>query len=594
MPKILLPDWHYKLKRLFVDKLLLKGNPAVRLEAEVLNLWEGSQDCTIVILVFQYRYNHFKTHVQKQFCQGSFLLEKFSGNKLLLWNSIMCENKRNTIGNYFSESKYWILFPTLFCFIMLFSQNSFATNSDNNQDWETLSEALDILSNGWDQSSVDEANEILSNERYGESDWKEFFQEYFAERPLTNDLKEYLVYPVFYWFSDESHGNLQQGITHPLLALLDNIMDINQSEYELANELDTDKDKRETVINAHKFMNNIFNVGVDSVELRTDIFQFYKTHIDTFSYIFKQSVTLDTNDLFYLATIRGQIYMNLRDAFRVMSITKEEISEIIGLKSPELSKYLEIWNNYGVMIIDNNGLNDDQLSTVDNLLSHVSQELIAPNDSQALGTITVDELIGNVDDKYISFEQTTGVNVFDLDVGVYEENSFPDDVAPSYTDQFALVLIHELNHIVDDVYNEQDEERNDFKEDLNTSTEGNHEDYLRSMFEDGYFVDYPQEFFASISNQYLSNTGNTFKLAMARFANGVREPMDQFVFFAETYSLGDDFTVFYKTDTLGNVERSEVPITRNEEGGIGGIHIDGIYYEFSFDEDGKVDDVRML
>ena len=509
-------------------------------------------------------------------------------------NTMVIENKRNIMGNYFSESKYWILFPTLFCFIMLFSQNSFATNSDDNQDWETLSEALDILSNGWDQSSVDEANEILSDERYGEADWQEFFQEYFAERPLTDDLKEYLVYPVFYWFSDESHANLQQGITPPLLALLDNIMDINKSEYELANELDTDKDKRETVSNVHKFMNNIFTMGVDNEKLRTNIFQFYKTHIDTFSYIFKQSVTLDTQDLPYLATIRGQIYMNLRDAFRVMSVTKEEISEIIGLKSPELSKYLEIWNNYGVMIIDNNGLKDDQLSTVDNLLSHVSQELIAPNDSESLGTITVDELIGNVDDKYISFEQSAGVNVFDLDVGVYEENSFPDDVAPSYTDQFALVLIHELNHVVDDVYNEQDEVRNDFKEDLNTSTEGYHENYLRSMFEDGYFVDYPQEFFASISNQYLSNTESTFKLAMTRFASGIREPMDQFIYFAETYSLGDDFTVFYKTDTLGNVERYEVPITRNQEGGISGIHIDSIYYEFSFGEDGKVDDVRML
>lgn len=504
------------------------------------------------------------------------------------------KNKRNTIGNYFSESKYWILFPSLFCFIILFLQNAFATTLRNNQDWETLSEALDTLSNGWDQSSADEANQILSNELYDESDWEEFFQDYFAERPLTNDLKEYLVYPVFYWFSEESHWNLQHGITHPLLALLEDKMDINQSEYELANKLDTDRDIRETVINVHKFMNNIFNVGVDSEELRTDIFQFYKTHIDTFSYIYKQSVTLDINDLPYLATIRGQIYINLRDAFRVMSITKEEISEIIGLESPELSKYLEIWNNYGVIIIDNNGLDDDQLSTVDNLLSHVSQELIAPNDSLALGTITVDELIGNMDDKYISFEQTDGVNIFDIDVGVQTENSFPDDVAPSYSDQFALVLIHELNHIIDTVYNEQDEDRNDFKEDLNISTEGYHENYLRSMLEDNYFLDYSQEFFASISNQWLSNTDNTFNLAMARFASGIREPMDQFIYFAETYSLGNDYTVFYNTDTLGNVERYEVPITRNHEGRISGIHIDGIYYEFSFGEDGKVDDVRML
>src|SRR3990167_8527294 len=123
----------------------------------------------------------------------------------------------------------------------------------------------------------------------------------------------------------------REGITHPLLALLDNIMDINKSEYELANELHTDKDKRETVSNVHKFMNNIFTMGVDNEKLRTNIFQFYKTHIDTFSYIFKQSVTLDTQDLPYLATIRGQIYMNLRDAFRVMSVTKEEISEIIEI-----------------------------------------------------------------------------------------------------------------------------------------------------------------------------------------------------------------------------------------------------------------------
>ncbi len=41
--------------------------------------------------------------------------------------------------------------------------------------------------------------------------------------------------------------------------------------------------------------------------------------------------------------------------------------------------------------------------------------------------------------------------------------------------------------------------------------------YLRSMLPDGFFETNPQEFIASISNQYIANTDLTLTVALKRF-----------------------------------------------------------------------------
>jgi hypothetical protein len=116
----------------------------------------------------------------------------------------------------------------------------------------------------------------------------------------------------------------------------------------------------------------------------------------------------------------------------------------------------------------------------------------------------------------------------------------------------------------------------------------NHMNYLRSMLPDGFFVSAPQEFFASIANQWFSDTNLTLRLALTRFDKGYKEPLNQFLFFADVYSKGGGTTLFYSIDSEGNIARRKIPIIRDQFGHIA-VLIDGeTAYGFMLDMEGNV------
>jgi hypothetical protein len=108
------------------------------------------------------------------------------------------------------------------------------------------------------------------------------------------------------------------------------------------------------------------------------------------------------------------------------------------------------------------------------------------------------------------------------------------------------------------------------------------------MLRRGYFTSHPQEFFASISNQYLANSAYTLVLALRRLERGWREPINQFLFFADVYSQGADSTLFFEQDRSCHYSTYEVPVGRNANG-----HIDRIFWRdtdlrFKLDAAGNV------
>lgn len=112
--------------------------------------------------------------------------------------------------------------------------------------------------------------------------------------------------------------------------------------------------------------------------------------------------------------------------------------------------------------------------------------------------------------------------------------------------------------------------------------------YLRSMLPDGYFIESPQEFFASISNQWFTDSAKTIELGLLRFDAGHPHPLNQALFFAEVYSQGKDKTFFYSSDTAGNIERFDVPLSRDQYGHINGLTFHHKQYKFKLDEQGNV------
>ena len=108
------------------------------------------------------------------------------------------------------------------------------------------------------------------------------------------------------------------------------------------------------------------------------------------------------------------------------------------------------------------------------------------------------------------------------------------------------------------------------------------------MFENDFFINAPQEFFASIANQYFANSKHTLDLALTRFENGYKEPLNQFLFFADVYSLGENHTFFYTMATQGHIERRDVVLERDGNGFINSLYVDENHYLFSHDEQGRV------
>ncbi|MHC4103284.1 MAG: hypothetical protein ACYSW1_20685, partial [Planctomycetota bacterium] len=112
--------------------------------------------------------------------------------------------------------------------------------------------------------------------------------------------------------------------------------------------------------------------------------------------------------------------------------------------------------------------------------------------------------------------------------------------------------------------------------------------YLRSMFPPGTFVNAPQEFFASISNQWFCDSVATIELGLFRFDIGRPDPINQALFFADVYAAGGETTLFYTTDLEGNVERRSASLTRDPSRHIDSINVGDVRYDFDLDPAGRV------
>jgi hypothetical protein len=414
---------------------------------------------------------------------------------------------------------------------------------------------------------------------YASDVWMNFFDEFFSSHPLTDDLKNYLGYQVFHWAPRNSQDNLQSALTKSLMKYASDFMEKNFPS--LPEMIEKNPVTRQTLMNTHRFLNEL--AGGSSYEsresrltngLKNEVFQFYLGYVKKYPQYFKAE--FGTKNRPYLGAIKAQVQMNLRDAVNQTQDSKSQISDALGLSG----KRLDIWNNYSVLIIDNYSLDDRQLSVIDNMLRFIPKSL------HDLGVITVNDFLGNTGDKYLPFKNRYAINIFGLRVGDAKENSFPSDVSPSLADIYSLVVAHEVNHIVD-AYLSQNPVFAERKKQLITQAGDTSQNYLRSMFENGFFTKNPQEFFASISNEWFTDSEKTIELALSRFDKGISQPFNQALFFADAYSQGD-VSYLYRLDALGNLSRSEAKLGRDGAGRINSLAYMDKSYSFKLDASGNV------
>jgi hypothetical protein len=318
---------------------------------------------------------------------------------------------------------------------------------------------------------------------------------------------------------------------------------------------------------------------------RGEIYTFYKNLVNDNPQHFKKSVTYDMGSQSAMAWLRERIYRSILNSLLygdgLTSEKKAEIASIIGLSS----KYADVWNNFSVLLLDNNGLDETQKTVIFNYLKQIPAKL------HDLHTISVVDYLGSLLPSTPTIDlwgKDDGINIFGIRVGASNENGFPNDVAPKYSDVFTLVLAHEVNHVVDAFYVNNDPALKTPKDALISRAGTNHLNYLRSMFQDGFFTNAPQEFFASIANQWFADSEHTLKLALVKFDKGTSEPLNQFLFYADVYALKGNFTQFYTLDTLGSIEKHSVPVLRDKAGRIYEMVYGSTLYKFTLDQNGYV------
>lgn len=451
------------------------------------------------------------------------------------------------------------------------------------QDEKLLTNNLQALSKAWVQEAVDSSNGILWKPEYDRVRWQGFFSGYFAANPFTLQLWRYLTYPVFGWGTDVAHIELQEGLAVSLEGLLTSI--IRQHGEHLGDELNRDAVLLDTLSQASRFMNLLAASPVLGGQTRQRLYHWHLALIAEHP-AFRASHTIDISRHPKLGWIRAQLQMNLV-SFAIPNVTgpalpslttlppqsKTEIAEAIGLQNARL----DIWQRHSVLLVDNGGLDQRQLSVVARLLESVPHELYN------LGMVTVFGLLGKSD--YLLISRVVGcVNIGSAHVGERNVNSFPADVPPHHADFFSLILVHEFNHNVDFYYVRHDNPRRKCVIEQAGQPAMN---YLRSQGPDGCFVKAPQEFFASIANNYFASSEHTLELATARFQKGLKEPLNQFLFFTDVYSLGGDSTRFFSMDTEGNLDCQRVPLTRDQKGFISSLRVGPRLYRFSLDEQGN-------
>jgi hypothetical protein len=439
---------------------------------------------------------------------------------------------------------------------------------------DELTRGLRVVSDGRRNQDSIRAKAILSSPEHDRADFEDFFGVFFQRDPLTPELSGYL----FRVASEQKSEALQEALASILVDQIVSLIGTNLSGPQGPTL------HRNSVTFAHLIscMNLLARLTYEGEELstasRSALYDRLKGLIAAHPKVLRKEVTIDVRAHPKLAAVRAHLYKNLRD-FRV-PIPRARFIEDTGFHG----RYAEILADHDVLVLDNNGLDGRQLRAIQALLS------LIPSILHRTSYISQHRMLGNTS-RYgvdVRFKGSPGVNIHGHRIEAASGNPFPPDVEAVRVPAFCTVLQHELNHMVDGYTIRGNAALARRREELIAQAGTNPIRYLRSTVGRGYFVRYAQEFFASISNQYFTDSRHTLELALQRLEQGFPQPINQFLFFAEVYSQGGARTLAFEQDEGCNYSRSSVPVGRDEEGRIDRLQWKGTEFHFDLDPQGDV------
>jgi GEVED domain/CARDB/HYR domain len=320
--------------------------------------------------------------------------------------------------------------------------------------------------------------------------------------------------------------------------------------------------------------NIVETTPVNSAE-RTIVYNFYKTQFNKRPNYFKKTVSFNKSTENFFGWSRENIFKIFRDALVLNAANKTDIATTLGLTG----RYLDIWNAASVLIADNNSLDVPQKEYLYQLYS------LIPTSVHNVGIMTFKDLIdgGTPSLAYANISgvvNSYAINSFSNAIGTFSENQFPSDIAAGTVDIFCAAAPHEVTHVIDAYLSNLSTVFKNRKNQLVAQAGTTDLQYLRSMVTGAFFQASPQEFMASIANQYQVDSKKVFQLARQRFDSNFKEPMNQALFFAEIYAQTATETYFYNTTLSGVLTRATIPCTKDAAGYINKLSYDGVDYNF--------------
>jgi hypothetical protein len=323
-------------------------------------------------------------------------------------------------------------------------------------------------------------------------------------------------------------------------------------------------------------------------EIVDEYYNFLENMCTTYPVFFQVNQTYDDTQYLYLGSFREQVHMFLRDYLRYYPQKENQFLSALDLSNSNAIKYLNIWNDYEILVVDNYSLTNLQLDVISNILATI------PNLVSDLGTILYREFYtDNYQNAIYNTQFESTINSFAPAVGSGTSwpSSLPNNVV---MDGFSYVLTHEICHTIDFDYLQFNQRLLTWKNSMSLESNTLVDEYLTRWPMDTYGLDFyviqPQEFFAYISGAYFSNSLLTLDFAITKFNDGFQQPINQFLLMADALSSEGNTTQFYRIDENSDVVLTSHDIERNVNGFIDKIYITNqCAIEFTYDANNFVE-----
>lgn len=331
----------------------------------------------------------------------------------------------------------------------------------------------------------------------------------------------------------------------------------------------------------------------------------------------------------HLPMLAAQYWIVMKEAISDSPQDRVRLAEALGFESG----YRELLVDTGVIFVDNDTASPEQLTAMHRLMVELPKEVWRVELITAAGWL-------GPGIKTHSLRARTAINIFDLPLGVQEDSFGSDSPRAGVTDVYLICLAHELAHNMLDTVGKElrpelyerkfaglsqaagllvayqspralgidfPETQQRFKEAGKWDGDPEHWDEAWRKYFDGkeefdrahtrgnirFFVEAPQEAFATLANQYVADSQLMLEFAKVRWAAGHRSNVNQFLLIADYLSQRADRVPFYQLLSGGKLRVSTAALQWDARGRIVRMTTAESIAEFEYSDDDMVSEFRL-